>query len=79
MPGQIYIYISVTALCLPGTVSPNGLEICETCEKGHYQNEYGQKECKTCPDRFTTKRRGVMELSDCKGMFLILLNLSCVP
>ena len=60
-------FLLLIALCLPGTKSPNGLEICETCSKGYYEVEYGQTNCTACPVGFTTKRRGARELSDCKG------------
>lgn len=54
-------------LCLPGTFSENGLEMCETCRKGFYQDQYGQTDCIKCPKYFTTLWRGSMELKQCRG------------
>ena len=62
-------FLLFIALCLPGTKSPNGLEICETCSKGYFEVKYGQTNCTACPVGFTTKRRGARELSDCKGNY----------
>ncbi|KAL4236643.1 biological adhesion [Mactra antiquata] len=53
-------------LCLPGTFSYNGLEMCETCRRGYYQEEYGQTDCNRCARRFTTTRRGMRTEQDCK-------------
>ena len=57
--------------CLPGTFSPDGLEICETCQIGFYQSEYAQSWCVPCPDEKTTWRRGTRKLEQCGG--------ECVP
>ncbi|XP_053395851.1 sushi, von Willebrand factor type A, EGF and pentraxin domain-containing protein 1-like [Mercenaria mercenaria] len=54
------------ALCLPGTFSYNGLEICETCRRSYYQDEYGQTDCKKCQKRHTTVRRGSRTDRECK-------------
>ncbi|XP_013383226.1 sushi, von Willebrand factor type A, EGF and pentraxin domain-containing protein 1 [Lingula anatina] len=54
------------AQCLPGSVSYDGLEICETCEIGYYQAGYAQTSCDKCPGRKTTWRRGTRKAEECK-------------
>ncbi|XP_060574827.1 LOW QUALITY PROTEIN: sushi, von Willebrand factor type A, EGF and pentraxin domain-containing protein 1-like [Ruditapes philippinarum] len=57
---------SCKALCLPGTFSHNGLEMCETCRRSYYQDEYGQTDCKKCQKGYTTIRRGCRTDRECK-------------
>ncbi|XP_069779037.1 sushi, von Willebrand factor type A, EGF and pentraxin domain-containing protein 1 isoform X2 [Narcine bancroftii] len=51
--------------CKPGTYSPNGLEICESCPLGTFQPEYSAKKCLQCPNKLTTVKRGAIEISEC--------------
>ncbi|XP_061487863.1 sushi, von Willebrand factor type A, EGF and pentraxin domain-containing protein 1 isoform X2 [Rhineura floridana] len=53
------------AQCKPGTYSPNGLEICESCALGKYQPIAGSKHCISCPENMSTVKRGAMEISAC--------------
>ncbi|XP_067681709.1 sushi, von Willebrand factor type A, EGF and pentraxin domain-containing protein 1-like [Haliotis asinina] len=50
--------------CGPGTYLLNGL--CETCDKGRYQDEAGQTYCKACTSGKTTLGRGAVVLNECK-------------
>ncbi|KAL8570683.1 hypothetical protein ACOMHN_039118 [Nucella lapillus] len=54
------------AQCLPGTISPTGLERCETCQTGSFQPRYAQLACIPCPDGSTTLRRGARGKEQCK-------------
>ncbi|KAK7501166.1 hypothetical protein BaRGS_00007651, partial [Batillaria attramentaria] len=54
------------AQCLPGSISPTGLERCETCEEGSYQPKYAQTTCLPCPDGSTTLRRGARTEDQCR-------------
>ncbi|KAK7100185.1 sushi, von Willebrand factor type A, EGF and pentraxin domain-containing protein 1-like isoform X2 [Littorina saxatilis] len=54
------------AQCLPGSVSPTGLERCETCPEGSYQSKYAQVTCLPCPDGSTTLRRGARGEAHCR-------------
>lgn len=58
--------IECTAQCLPGSVSPSGLERCETCQRGFYQPRYAQTGCLPCPDGSTTTRRGARGEEHCR-------------
>nr|XP_056705184.1 sushi, von Willebrand factor type A, EGF and pentraxin domain-containing protein 1 [Euleptes europaea] len=53
------------AQCKPGTYSPNGLEICESCPLGKYQPAAGSKQCISCPENMSTVKRGAVDVSAC--------------
>ncbi|XP_066469620.1 sushi, von Willebrand factor type A, EGF and pentraxin domain-containing protein 1 isoform X1 [Tiliqua scincoides] len=53
------------AQCSPGTYSPNGLEICESCPFGKYQPVTGSKHCISCPTNMSTVKRGAVDISAC--------------
>ncbi|XP_070794674.1 sushi, von Willebrand factor type A, EGF and pentraxin domain-containing protein 1 [Pituophis catenifer annectens] len=53
------------AQCKPGTSSPNGLEICESCPFGKYQPTTGSKHCISCPENMSTVKRGAVDISAC--------------
>ncbi|XP_072848120.2 sushi, von Willebrand factor type A, EGF and pentraxin domain-containing protein 1 isoform X1 [Pogona vitticeps] len=53
------------AQCKPGTYSPNGLEICESCPFGKYQPATGSKHCISCPENISTVKRGAVDISAC--------------
>ncbi|XP_060618494.2 sushi, von Willebrand factor type A, EGF and pentraxin domain-containing protein 1 isoform X2 [Anolis sagrei] len=53
------------AQCKPGTYSPNGLEICESCPFGKYQPATGSKQCISCPENMATVKRGAVDVSAC--------------
>uniref|UniRef100_A0A8D2Q1E1 Sushi, von Willebrand factor type A, EGF and pentraxin domain containing 1 n=1 Tax=Varanus komodoensis TaxID=61221 RepID=A0A8D2Q1E1_VARKO len=53
------------AQCKPGTYSPNGLEICESCPLGKYQPTTGSKNCISCPENMSTVKRGAVDISAC--------------
>ncbi|XP_039199397.1 sushi, von Willebrand factor type A, EGF and pentraxin domain-containing protein 1-like [Crotalus tigris] len=53
------------AQCKPGTSSPNGLEICESCPLGKYQPTTGSKHCISCPENMSTVKRGAVDMSAC--------------
>nr|XP_028567204.1 sushi, von Willebrand factor type A, EGF and pentraxin domain-containing protein 1 [Podarcis muralis] len=53
------------AECKPGTYSPNGLEICESCPLGKYQPVTGSKHCIPCPESMSTVKRGAVDISAC--------------
>ncbi|KAL3867860.1 hypothetical protein ACJMK2_040706, partial [Sinanodonta woodiana] len=53
-------------LCLPGSFSETGLDMCETCHLGFYQSGYGQKECIPCPVNTTTIQRGSRKKELCQ-------------
>ncbi|XP_071080206.1 sushi, von Willebrand factor type A, EGF and pentraxin domain-containing protein 1-like [Haliotis cracherodii] len=49
--------------CGPGTYLLNGL--CETCDKGRYQDATGQTYCKACTSGKTTLGRGAVDVNEC--------------
>ncbi|XP_068164048.1 sushi, von Willebrand factor type A, EGF and pentraxin domain-containing protein 1 isoform X1 [Antennarius striatus] len=51
--------------CKPGSHSLNGLEICESCPLGHFQHNYGARECLVCPDDTSTVTRGAVDITEC--------------
>ncbi|XP_074480016.1 sushi, von Willebrand factor type A, EGF and pentraxin domain-containing protein 1 isoform X1 [Sebastes fasciatus] len=51
--------------CKPGSNSLNGLEICESCPLGHFQNGFGARECLVCPDETSTVTRGAVDQMEC--------------
>lgn len=53
--------------CKPGTHSPNGLEICESCPMGHYQPGYAARDCLNCPEETSTVTRGAVDKAECGG------------
>ncbi|KAK2150293.1 hypothetical protein LSH36_413g01017 [Paralvinella palmiformis] len=54
--------------CLPGTFSPDGLELCETCPIGKYQSQYASRSCVPCPNGTTTWGRGTRQVTKCGEM-----------
>lgn len=60
-----------TAQCRPGHYSSNGFDLpaslhgCSLCQKGTYQDAYGQTSCKPCPAGQTTVRKGTHSAIDC--------------
>ena len=62
--------------CLPGTFSPDGLELCETCPVGSYQSQYASKSCVPCPNGTTTWGRGARQVTKCGGKILAIKS-SC--
>ena len=61
--------------CLPGSWASDGLEPCETCQRGFYQPEYAQSSCIECVQDTTTWQRGSRVQDDCGGK----LHLAVVP
>ena len=55
-------------------MSSDGLDICETCLIGFYQNDYASTSCEQCPDGTTTWRRGTRTKDQCGGMVISLNN-----
>lgn len=53
--------------CKPGSNSLNGLEICESCPLGHFQPNFGARECLVCPDETSTVTRGAVDEMECGG------------
>ncbi|XP_061566532.1 sushi, von Willebrand factor type A, EGF and pentraxin domain-containing protein 1 isoform X1 [Cololabis saira] len=53
------------AQCKPGSHSMNGLEICESCPLGHFQTDFGARECLICPDDTSTVTRGAVDETEC--------------
>ncbi|XP_026155176.1 sushi, von Willebrand factor type A, EGF and pentraxin domain-containing protein 1 isoform X2 [Mastacembelus armatus] len=51
--------------CKPGSHSLNGLEICESCPLGHFQPNFGARECLVCPDETSTVTRGAVDENEC--------------
>ncbi|XP_013912349.1 PREDICTED: sushi, von Willebrand factor type A, EGF and pentraxin domain-containing protein 1-like [Thamnophis sirtalis] len=62
------------AQCKPGTSSPNGLEICESCPFGKYQPTTGSKNCLSCPENMSTVKRGAVDISACGGTITNLIQ-----
>lgn len=58
---------TVPGQCKPGTHSPNGLEICESCPMGHYQPSYAARDCLSCPEETSTVTRGAVDEAECGG------------
>ncbi|GFU12555.1 sushi, von Willebrand factor type A, EGF and pentraxin domain-containing protein 1 [Nephila pilipes] len=54
------------APCKPGTYSDTGLEPCNLCDYGFYQNRSQQKVCEACPLQTSTKTMGSTAEKDCK-------------
>ena len=59
-------------LCDKGKYSVDGFDIadnggCTSCSVGFYQDQYGETECKKCPNGLTTVSTGAISLSDCGG------------
>ena len=72
IPNCLLIYgINICPLeqCLPGSTSSDGLEPCETCQRGFYQPQYAQTSCLECPQDTTTWQRGSRVQDDCGGKF----------
>ena len=61
----------LAAQCRPGSFSSDGLERCQTCERGFYQSHYASLECQPCGDGRDTLYRGATSLRDCR--------LQCLP
>ncbi|XP_055886163.1 sushi, von Willebrand factor type A, EGF and pentraxin domain-containing protein 1-like [Biomphalaria glabrata] len=53
------------AFCPPGSFSMSGLEPCETCHLGFYQQNYSSTSCVPCPKGQITLRRGSKTDQDC--------------
>ena len=53
--------------CKPGFYSATGLDPCESCPKGQFQNDFGRTSCKQCPEKTTTSKRGAVHIQDCQG------------
>ncbi|XP_078585767.1 CUB and sushi domain-containing protein 1-like [Branchiostoma floridae x Branchiostoma japonicum] len=53
--------------CGTGTYHDVYQSICRPCEYATYQDEFGQTECKPCPDKTTTEGPGSKNISDCKS------------
>ena len=65
----MFIFID---LCDKGKYSVNGFDIadnggCTSCSVGFYQDQYGETECKKCPNGLTTVSTGAISLLDCGG------------
>ncbi|GAB6029547.1 hypothetical protein CHUAL_005296 [Chamberlinius hualienensis] len=54
------------AQCLPGTISSNGLEPCQTCKRGFYNPGYAKNDCIKCPGEMATRKRGTRSITQCK-------------
>ncbi|KAL4218704.1 calcium ion binding [Mactra antiquata] len=61
-----------TALCQPGSASPDGMSPCAVCLYGKYQDEYGQTSCKQCPSGTTTKNTNSTSSQDCQGYDVLI-------
>ncbi len=79
-------FLHLAGQCLPGSSSFDGLEPCETCIRGYYQELYAQETCEKCPGESTTWLRGSRSLQDCGGRKLAdlvclatILPLLCIP
>ena len=59
------------AQCRPGSYSTDGLERCQTCERGFYQSDYAGLSCLRCGEGQDTLYRGATSLQDCR--------LQCLP
>ncbi|XP_068703322.1 signal peptide, CUB and EGF-like domain-containing protein 3 [Montipora foliosa] len=60
-------------LCDKGKYSVDGFDIadnggCTSCSVGFYQDQYGETECKKCPNGLTTVSTDAMSLLDCGGV-----------
>ena len=55
------------AQCRPGTWSQDGLDMCRTCDLGHYQSSYASIGCEKCPHEHWTLYRGSTSANDCKA------------
>ncbi|XP_064611838.1 sushi, von Willebrand factor type A, EGF and pentraxin domain-containing protein 1-like [Liolophura sinensis] len=54
--------------CPKGSSSPTGLEPCDLCDVGHFQDERGQSVCQLCPDDQKTVGEGADSVSSCKAV-----------
>lgn len=53
------------AYCPPGTFSSSGLEPCQSCALGFYQEEQSAQVCHQCGPGTTTYRRGSRSIKEC--------------
>ena len=56
-------------MCGPGENSPTGLEPCQKCPAGTYQQGRGNKGCNPCPDGMSTRSTGATTVIQCIGEY----------
>ena len=50
--------------CSPGWASPTGLEPCQKCPEGCYQEHFGQRKCRVCVTKYT-RSSGCKNIDEC--------------
>ena len=68
---KILTFAVILAQCRPGSYSSDGLERCQTCERGFYQSDYAAQDCLDCGRGLSTLFRGATSAQDCR--------LECLP